>query len=134
MHAIAIDMKSFPKLLTLIQGMCHIDSATVPLIIRPIHQNKPQHPFCFDFIVLWSVFIVSLLSYFAINHIIPHRARHKIKYALSEWIQKRTFKAGLALATLVSEGGGGYLNYSSTLLMRTTLDRDNLWYSSLSFN
>ena len=106
MHVIADEMKSFPKLFTLIQGVCHIGSATVPLIIRPIHQNKPQHPFCSNFIVLWSVFIVSLLSYFAINHIIPQRAGHKIKYALSVWIQKRKFKAGLALATLVSEGEG----------------------------
>ena len=38
-----------------------------------------------------------------------------MKYALSVWIiiiiiiQKRTFKAGLALATLVLEGGGGLL-------------------------
>jgi len=126
-------MKSFPKLFKLIQGMCHIGSATVPLIIRPVHQNKPQHPFSFSFIVSWSVFIASLLSYFAINHIIPQRAGHKIKYALSEWIQKRTFKAGLALATLVSEGGRGYLNSSFISIMRTTLDRDDFWYPSLSF-
>ena len=67
-----------------------------------------------------------------------------MKYALSVWIimiiiiiiiiiQKRTFKAGLALATLVLEGRGGYLNYSSISLMRTTLDRDNLWHPFLSF-
>ena len=48
-------------------------------------------------------------------------------------IQKRTFKAGLALATLVLERGGSYLIYSSISLMRTTLDRDNLWHPFLSF-
>ena len=48
--------------------------------------------------------------------------------------KKKKFKAGLALATLASERGGGYLNYSSILLMQTTPGWDNLWYPSLSFN
>ena len=38
-------MNSFLDIFTLIQDLCHMRSATVALIMRPTHQNKPQRPF-----------------------------------------------------------------------------------------
>ena len=36
-------MGTSPQVFTLMQGLCHMRSATVSLIITPIHQTKPNH-------------------------------------------------------------------------------------------
>ena len=73
---------------------------------RPVHQTKP-HAFFFTLISLsrgqflsfpFSVIFQLITSFHNFQG-------HKIKYALSVWIQKRTFKADLPLATLVLGGG-----------------------------
>ena len=99
-------MTSPPKIVTLIHGLCHIIYA----VQQTITSNQTTVPL-FTFIsmsrgqFLLFPFLVILQLITSFHNLQATKSSTHYQYGY----KKRTFEAGLALATLVLEGGGGLL-------------------------